>query len=167
MESNNKSSHKEALMYLSEIIQANRAVKELMLKNTYYSILLMSGVFFLFDSRYSVWYLNFLPAILILIIGIFSILIISSNKTTIESLRSKERLIIKQANLKLIKRNWAGDSLKLGNKNPFYWAYFSVVSLSGIILFVLLMWNALCFCSNLSDVELNQKRIVETLEKEN
>jgi len=85
-----KKSKQEALMYLSEVIQANRAIKEVMLKNTYYSILLMSGVYYIFKDSKRILDIC-LALISLALITIFSYYFLKSNNKTISKLQNGEK----------------------------------------------------------------------------
>ena len=135
-----KKSKQEALMYLSEVIQANRAIKEVMLKNTYYSILLMSGVYYIFKDSKRILDIC-LALISLALITIFSYYFLKSNNKTISKLQNGEKDWIIENNLNTIHKFWAGDSLKLEGKNPFYFSYLVGIILTCFMLIFLLIMN--------------------------
>lgn len=113
----------EGLMYLGEIIQANRALKEWMLKNTFYSVSALGGVYFLFKDSPDTFGVIMAALLSIGVCGI-STHILRTNRASIDKLRTRESEVIKKIPLPVIAEFWAGTIRKpMGPDGRFLWIY--------------------------------------------
>ncbi|MBL8019733.1 MAG: hypothetical protein JNM27_08725 [Leptospirales bacterium] len=126
----------EALMYLGETISANRALKEWMLRNTYYAVVAQGAVYALFEKNKGRDIAYWLAGFLILAIWMVSSDILKRNRDSINNLRNRERSLIKEF-FPVVETNWAGGNLE--NKiadNHFLWIYLGFIFLTGIVLLI-------------------------------
>lgn len=102
----------EALMYLGEVISANRSLKEWMLQNAFYALTAVGAIFGLFkdESRQSFFWGFVVPAFLMFFVCRAARIILRANHDSINKLKDKERKLISETPLAWVDANWAGGS---------------------------------------------------------
>lgn len=137
----NTQNREEALIYLRELIRANRASKDWMLRNTNYSVLAQGGIYFLFGKQHDLISV-ILAALLIFIIWGVSIWILTTNRESIKRLREKEADIIDDVPLPMIKKHWAGKQQRKNTDNRYFNIYRAFIIGTGLLLLINLGRNS-------------------------
>lgn len=124
----------EGLAYLKEVINANRAMKDWMLRNTHFAILTQIGIFALFSKDSAGCTMRMMAVVLLMIVCGLAVFVLRSNRNSVERLREKERSIIRETPLPWVEKHWAGGTLSSEPTNQFYRLYLFFVVGTGVIL---------------------------------
>jgi len=137
-----KERREEALWYLREVINANRAIKDWMLRNTFYAVTAEAGVFALLKKEaQETWEVMF-AGVLLIWIWFVSNRILKSNRDSINKLRKKENDLITKTPLPWIEQNWAGRTTeKRHHSDKFYLNTYRAFILGTGIVLILFMWS--------------------------
>lgn len=142
----------EGLMYLGEIIQANRALKEWMLKNTFYSVSALGGIYFLFKDSPDTFGV-IMAAFLSFGVCVISTHILRTNRASIDTLRAREAEVIQEIPLPVIAEFWAG-TMRAADKpdRSFFSIYSFAILVTAFVLNLNLARNSADFRESLCSV---------------
>lgn len=125
----------EALKYLSEIILANRTIKDWMIRNTYYAVLAQIGIYATFKDTKDLF--GWLVALILsILVWFLTFVVLRSNQRSIETLRKQERRLVERTPLPWIRKNWAIGNSGEGQEDRYPRIYRPLVIGTGLVIMV-------------------------------